>query len=232
MSKIIYKSYLDSIDVEMNVYAFSYYISNYVELSNLLVSEKKRSREFCKKYKEPWDVDEWTEDENEILWNMKTSIVNKVENLISKGKIPIFFFPPTKPTTYKRENQMIWMMKYVFEFESEPWFKYVELESKSAFALKEFKTMPEREELLSDIYMDWHIKTNGIKLWDPNNHFIFIDDIMLNGIMYYYCAKSLRNAANNFSFSESSAFYIAKSWNTIYKKDIELEVPFEWSTKE
>lgn len=212
-------------ETKLKVNAFSLYISKNDNFTTLEYSA------FLKKYKEPWNysLDEFTESEKIVLANWTKAIVECINEQRNLGNNPILIFPPTKPTDFKKDNQVFFLLDRLIHFTShDNYFNYIELKTLSGEELKKFSTIKEREEFLSLTMQDWTIgrKSNSKSEHSNVDFYIFVDDIIINGLMY---AKVLEGYSKILGFNYKDAliysrgFFIARYWNPNYNLDFMID---------
>lgn len=142
---------------------------------------------YIKELKTKSDIELYTKIRDSEVFKI---YIKGIENIISETKkdhrIPVLIFPPTKPNI---KNQMKELLFKVNTQELDV--PHIELVSEDSFELKNISNMDQREIFLKDNYSKWFsCKSKDFDI-DQKNYFIFVDDVVLNGIMAKYCLKSL-----------------------------------------
>lgn len=222
--------YLNFDGIQLKVNAFSYYVSKNKSGENINTLEYSK---FLPKYKSPWNYTPLSSNlnafETMVLLNWKRAIVNCINDQRALGKNPILIFPPTKPATTKKDNQVFFLLNELIGFtKQENRCDYIELKTSDGTELKNFPTLQERKDFLSSSIQTWEkgrVMISGDKNFE-NAFFIFVDDILLNGIMYKYVLEGYSLALKlelRKIIANSRGFFIAKGYSSEYPLEITID---------
>ncbi|MCK5867309.1 MAG: hypothetical protein KAG14_02840 [Mycoplasmataceae bacterium] len=113
-------------------------------------------------------------------------IINDTVNELKK--IPVLIFPPTKPNQKNQIKEMIFTV-----FKGNISTSYIELLANEDFKLKAMGGMTQRAKYLYENHKKWNASYSPGYTEKSENYYIFVDDIILNGVMAKYSFQSLIN---------------------------------------